>query len=377
MKKVLLFLVVFLWVINVRAIDLAPNAKSSIIIEASTGEVLYENNSHLKLAPASMTKMMSLLIIMESIEKGIIKMDDMITISENASKMGGSQILLETGEQMSVEDLLKGITVASGNDAVVALAETIGGTEENFVAMMNDRAREIGLTDTNFKNCHGLDEENHYSSAHDMALIAKELVEHKKILEFSSIYETYLRKGTDKQIWLVNTNKLVRFKAGVDGLKTGYTSDSGYCLTATMEKDGMRIIAVVMGEPDSNTRNSEVSSMLDYAFSQYSLKNVLSKNIPVKDIKLDKYKKKQVAIYPKKDINVVYKKLDNVPNITFDIDIDNIKNNLKENDTIGKIKIYNDNNLIDTIDLIVKENIDKLNYFELLFKNFKEIIIAK
>ena len=377
MKKVLLFLVVFLWVINVRAIDLAPNAKSSIIIEASTGEVLYENNSHLKLAPASMTKMMSLLIIMESIEKGIIKMDDMITISENASKMGGSQILLETGEQMSVEDLLKGITVASGNDAVVALAETIGGTEENFVAMMNDRAREIGLTDTNFKNCHGLDEENHYSSAHDMALIAKELVEHKKILEFSSIYETYLRKGTDKQIWLVNTNKLVRFKAGVDGLKTGYTSDSGYCLTATMEKDGMRIIAVVMGEPDSNTRNSEVSSMLDYAFSQYSLKNVLSKNIPVKDIKLDKYKKKQVAIYPKKDINVVYKKLDNVPNITFDIDVDNIKNNLKENDTIGKIKIYNDNNLIDTIDLIVKENIDKLNYFELLFKNFKEIIIAK
>jgi len=377
LKKVLLFLVVFLWVINVRAIDLAPNAKSSIIIEASTGEVLYENNSHLKLAPASMTKMMSLLIIMESIEKGIIKMDDMITISENASKMGGSQILLETGEQMSVEDLLKGITVASGNDAVVALAETIGGTEENFVAMMNDRAREIGLTDTNFKNCHGLDEENHYSSAHDMALIAKELVEHKKILEFSSIYETYLRKGTDKQIWLVNTNKLVRFKAGVDGLKTGYTSDSGYCLTATMEKDGMRIIAVVMGEPDSNTRNSEVSSMLDYAFSQYSLKNVLSKNIPVKDIKLDKYKKKQVAIYPKKDINVVYKKLDNVPNITFDIDVDNIKNNLKENDTIGKIKIYNDNNLIDTIDLIVKENIDKLNYFELLFKNFKEIIIAK
>ena len=220
MKKVLFFLMIFLFSIkNVYAQDklLAKNAKSAIIIEASTGTILYEDNAHEKLAPASMTKMMSLLIIMESIDKGVIKMDDMITISENASKMGGSQILLETGEVMSVEDLLKGIAVASGNDAVVALAEAIAGTEENFVNMMNKRAGELGLKDTYFKNCHGLDEENHYSSAYDMAMIAKELVSHKKILEFSSIYETYLRKGTDKQIWLVNTNKLVRLYDGCDG----------------------------------------------------------------------------------------------------------------------------------------------------------------
>lgn len=213
MKKfVFLFVSMFLFIPGVLADDsskIAPNAKSAILIETTTGKVLYENNSHEKLPPASMTKMMSLLIIMESIDAGVINYDDMITVSANASAMGGSQILLETGEKMSVEDLLKGIAVASGNDAVVALAEAIAGTEENFVDMMNKRANELGLTDTNFKNCHGLDEENHYSSAHDMAIIANELVKHQKILEFSSIYETYLRKGTDKEIWLVNTNKVV------------------------------------------------------------------------------------------------------------------------------------------------------------------------
>lgn len=189
--------------------DLAPNAKSAILLEASTGKIIYEKNSHEKLAPASMTKMMSMLLIMESIEKGILSWDQMITVSVNASGMGGSQILLETGEQMSVDDLFKGIAVASGNDAVVALAEAIAGTEEEFVKMMNERAKELGLNDTSFKNPHGLDTANHYSSAYDMAMIGKELVKHEKVLQYSSIYEDYLRKGTDKEIWLVNTNKVV------------------------------------------------------------------------------------------------------------------------------------------------------------------------
>lgn len=212
MKKVIImFFIMFLLVPCVKAEDtvLAPNAKSAIIMEYSTGKILYENNSHEKMAPASMTKMMSLLLIMEAIENGTIKWDDMITVSSNASSMGGSQILLETGEQMSVEDLVKGVSIASGNDAVVALAEVVAGTEENFVNMMNDKAKELGLKDTNFKNCHGLDEANHYSSAHDMAVIARNLVRHEKILEFSSVYETYLRENTDRKIWLVNTNKVV------------------------------------------------------------------------------------------------------------------------------------------------------------------------
>ena len=215
MKKIIILIFIFIFCISsIKAEEvnnnvLAKNAKSAILIEASTGEILYEYNSHEKLEPASMTKMMSLLLIMEAIDKKVIAMDQDITVSSNASSMGGSQILLETNEVMKVEDLIKGIAIASGNDAVVALAEAIAGTEENFVKMMNDKVNELGLKDTNFKNCHGLDEEGHYSSAYDMAYIAKELVKHKKILEFSSIYETYLREGTDKKIWLVNTNKVV------------------------------------------------------------------------------------------------------------------------------------------------------------------------
>lgn len=215
MKKILLILIsIFLVIPGIKALEdenkiLAQNAKSAILLEESTGEILYEYNSHEKLAPASMTKMMSLLLIMEAIENKAITYDQMITVSSNASSMGGSQILLETGEKMSVDDLLKGITIASGNDAVVALAEAIAGSEDNFVKMMNDKLRDLGLKDSNFKNCHGLDEEGHYSSAYDMAFIARELVKHEKILEYSKIYETYLREGTNKKIWLVNTNKVV------------------------------------------------------------------------------------------------------------------------------------------------------------------------
>ena len=233
MKKLcclVLTIFIFCFGINVKAEDLnlAQNAKSAILMEASTGEIIFEKNSHEKLHPASMTKMMSMLLILENIEKGVINWDDIVTVSSNASSMGGSQILLETNEQMSVSDLFKGIAVASGNDAVVAMAEKIAGTEEEFVNMMNKRGVELGLTDTNFKNCHGLDDANHYSSASDMAKIAMELVKHEKLFEYTSIYEDYLREGTDRKFWLVNTNKLVRFYSGADGLKTGYTGEAGF-----------------------------------------------------------------------------------------------------------------------------------------------------
>ncbi len=191
--------------------DIATGAKSAILIEASTGEVIYEKNSHEKLPPASMTKMMSMLLVIESIENDVLKWDDVVTISANASGMGGSQILLETGDQVTVEDLFKGVAVMSGNDAVVALAEAVSGSVDEFVKRMNERAKELGMNDTNFKNPHGLDDANHYTSAYDMSILARELVKHKKVLEFTKIYEDYLRKGTDRELWLVNTNKLVRF----------------------------------------------------------------------------------------------------------------------------------------------------------------------
>lgn len=213
MKKLFIFCSILISVLTIRVhaeeIALAENAKSAIIIEPTTGTVLFEKNSHEKLHPASMTKMMSMLLVMEAIEDKTLTWDEMITVSENASSMGGSQILLETGEKMSVYDLFKGVAVASGNDAVVALAERVAGTKEEFVKKMNNKAKELGLKDTNFKNPHGLDDANHYSSAYDMAIIATELSKHEKIFEFTSIYEDYLRKGTDKEIWLVNTNKVV------------------------------------------------------------------------------------------------------------------------------------------------------------------------
>lgn len=384
MKKVLfIFLSLFIFIpfINTKAEEvkknnnmLAKNAKSAILLEESTGEIIYEFNSHEKLEPASMTKMMSLLLIMEAIEKNVIKWDQMITVSSNASSMGGSQILLETGEKMSVDDLVKGISIASGNDAVVALAEAIAGTEENFVKMMNDKLVELGLKDSNFKNCHGLDEEGHYSSAYDMAMIAKELVKHEKILEYSSIYETYLRENTDKKIWLVNTNKLVRFKDGVDGLKTGYTEGAGFCLTATMKQNGMRVIATVMGEPDSSTRNNEVSSMLDYAFAQVGLKKVLSKKSVVEKITLSKAKIDEVEIVPVKDVNVLYKKVDGEITPTYEIKLDKVKEPIKKGDIVGKLYVMNNGDVINEVDLTVKEDVDKCNFFELYFKYLKNIL---
>ena len=208
MKKLLIILII-ISTFSVKADELALNAKSAILIEPTTETIIFEKNIHDRLSIASLTKMMGLILIFEEIDAGKIKYTDVVTASANASNMGGSQIWLETGERMTVEELLKGIIMASANDGIVAMAEYIGGSEENFVKMMNSKASELGLTDTKFQNCHGLDSEGHYSSAYDMAMIARELLNHKDIIKYTSIYETYLRENTDRKIWLVNTNKVV------------------------------------------------------------------------------------------------------------------------------------------------------------------------
>ena len=377
MKKIFLVFICLFFINNVKAesIDLAPNAKSAILIEAKTGEILYEKNSHEKLHPASMTKMMSMLLILESIDKGLINWDDMVVVSPNASGMGGSQILLETGEKMSVKDLFKGIAVASGNDAVVALAEKIAGTEEGFVIMMNKRASELGLKDTHFVNCHGIDETDHYSSAYDMSLIAKELSKHEVVFEYSSIYEDYLRKDTDRKFWLVNTNKLVRFYNGADGLKTGYTSLAGYCLTATAKRDGMRLIAVVMGEESSEVRNSEVSKMLDHGFANYSTLNVIEKDNKVGNVIVHKSKIDNVDLISLEDVTVLYKKTDTKPDITYELDIKEIEASIKRGDKVGKLKIYKNGEYLKNIEVTVKEDIKRINIFGAYLKNLKNIFI--
>lgn len=380
MKKVLgIFLTCLLvfpmFIMPVRAdeLKLAENAKAAILIEASTGEVLFEKNADEKLVPASMTKMMSMLLIIENIEKGVLKWNQEITVSENAASMGGSQILLEAGEKMTVEDLFKGVAIASGNDAVVALGEAIAGTEEGFVDMMNDRAKELGLKNTNFKTPHGLDEANHYSSARDMSAIARELVKHEKVLEFTSVYEDYLREDTDRKIWLVNTNKLVRFYDGVDGLKTGYTESAGYCLTATAKKDGMRIIAVVMGEPDSKTRNQEVSEMLDYSFAQYQLETLLTDSSSLGKYEVTKAKQKYTEIVPKEDVTVLRKKGDKIGNATYEVKLNDLKAPIEKGDVIGKLTIKENGKSIRTIDLTTKEDIQKANLGQLYLRYLKDI----
>lgn len=375
MKKiccVLLSLLVLL-PFNIKAMELATNASSVIVMEPTTGEIIYERNSHERRHPASMTKIMTMLLVMEAIEKDIIKWDDIVTVSSNASGMGGSQILLETGEQMSVYDMFKGLAVASGNDASVALAEKIAGTEEMFVKMMNDKAKELGLQDTNFKNCHGLDDANHYSSAYDMAIMAKELVKHEKIFEFTSIYEDYLRKGTDRSFWLVNTNKLVRFYKGVDGLKTGYTSEAGFCITATANINDMRIITVVMGEPDSETRNKDVSSVFDYVYAQYGLQKIVDTETILDEVSVEKGKVESVGIVAKEEATDLYNKNDSKGEFTYDIEVDNLKAPLSKGDVVGKLTLKENNNVIRTIDLTVKEDVKKANIFELYLRYLSQI----
>lgn len=386
MKKIFRFILVLLMaptlvlasetkaVVKETSLNLAENASSAIMIEASSGKILFEKNSHEKLAPASMTKMMSMLLIAEAIDDGIISWNQKVTVSENASSMGGSQILLETGEQMTVEDLFKGVAIMSGNDAVVALAETVAGTEDEFVKMMNEKAKELGLKDSVFKNPHGLDDANHYSSAYDMSLIAKELVKHERVLKYTSTYEDYLRKGTDRELWLTNTNKLTRFYSGVDGLKTGYTKEAGYCLTATAKKDGMRIITVVMGEPDTKTRNSETSSMLDYAFAQYKVEELINKNSTIAKAEVEKGKTKYTKIVPKEDVSLLTKKTEKIGKITYNLNLKKVKAPVKKGTKLGKLEVKRDGKTIDKVEVTVKANIKKANFIELYLRYLGDII---
>ena len=374
MKKILLILILFFISSKVYALDLAKNAKSTILMESSTGEIIYERNSDERLAPASMTKMMSLILIMEAIENGSIKSDQIITISENASKMGGSQIYLEANEKMSVDDLLKGICMASANDAVVALAETIYGSEEEFVNRMNQKSKELGLKNTNFINATGLDEENHYSSARDMALIARELIKHDKVLEYSSRYEDYLRENTNKKFWLVNTNKLIKTYDGMDGLKTGYTEAAGYCLTATAKRNNMRLIGVVMKEDSSSIRNSDMTELLNYGFSIYKVKTLVKKDKVVSNYIDNKSSKVKNNVIVKEDINILNKKNSKDRKVSYKVTLYNKDLPIKKDSKIGILEVIEKNKIIYKTNVYSKDIIKKANIFELYLRYIKDFV---
>ena len=308
---ILLLISIFLPSIKVRADEsLLQNSKSGLLMEVSTGKIIYEKNIHEKTSVASMTKMMGMVLIMEALEDGKIKLEDMVVVSRNASGMGGSQIWLEEGENISVLDLIKGIMMASAHDGIVAMAEYIGGTEANFVKMMNEKAKSLGLKDTNFVNPTGLDEKDHYSTAYDMALIAKELISHEEILKYTSIYEDYLRKGTDRQFWLVNTNKLIKTYQGADGLKTGYTDAAMYCMAVTAKRNDMRLLAITLGEKEGKVRNKETSELLDYGFNLYKVETIKKKGEELGTISIDKADIPKIKIIANQDVTVLKNKND-------------------------------------------------------------------
>lgn len=372
MKKLIIFLSFFLLlVINVNAEEVVEYSESAILIEMTTGKVLYEKEADLEKAPASMTKIMSMILIMDAIDNGTLTMNDHVVISENASSMGGSQVYLNTGETYKVEELLKAIAIASANDAVVAMSEKVAGTTEKFVQLMNEKCEELGCTHTNFVNPHGLDAEGHYSSARDMALMGLYLVKnHPEILEFTSIYEDYLDRPDGSSTWLVNTNKLVRFYEDVDGLKTGFTSTAGYCLTSTAEKNNMRLVGVVMGVDTPDNRTSDTVKLLNYGFNSYRLATIYKKNKVIDEVKVEKGKKDSVKIVLMDDATELLNVNDKNKNYTINVKVDKIEAPVKVGDKVGTAEIIdNEGKFITKVGITVKEDVKKANLWDYFKRN--------
>lgn len=374
MKKVVMFLLCLTFIVPLKVVkaedSLNLDSQSAILIDKDSGKVLYEKDPDTKLPMASMTKIMSMLIIMENINNGSLSYTDKVIISKNASGMGGSQVFLQEGEEYKVEDLLKCIAVSSANDAVVAMAEKISGSVEAFVELMNKRAQELGLTNTNFANPHGLDSENHYSTARDMSRLAQELLKYEDILRFTSIYEDYLTKPDGSQVWLVNTNRLVRFYDGVDGLKTGYTTDAGYCLTATAKKNDFRIISVVMKASSGDARSKDTATLLTYGFNSFKNNVVYAKEKELGEVKVENGKVNVAKVYLKNDVTELLRVSEKPKDYSFNIKIDKIKAPVKKDSVVGTVEVIDNNgNIIKEEEIVVKEDILKANFWDYLKKN--------
>jgi D-alanyl-D-alanine carboxypeptidase (penicillin-binding protein 5/6) len=346
-------------------------------MDANTGTIIYEKNSHDKLPPASITKIMTMLLTMEAIDSGKLKLTDKVRTSEYAASMGGSQIFLEPGEEMTVDEMLKGIAMASGNDASVAIAEKIAGTEEAFVQMMNDKAKALGLRDTHFANCNGLPAENHYSSAHDIAVISRELLKHKDITKYTGSYQDYLRKDSKNPFWLVNTNKLVRFYSGADGLKTGYTSEAKFCLSATAVKGDLRAVAVVLGEPNTKTRNEEVSKMFDYMFSQYSMHTLFKPGDTIGTVKVNKGNVKELTLTAGQNYSVLLKRTANAEGIRHELQVPKeVKAPVQAGQVLGKLVVYQGDKVLKEFELKSPEQVGKAGWWKLFKRTASKLFLV-
>ncbi len=357
------FVIIIISTLSVSALGESDiTAPSAVLMDASSGKILYEKNANEQRPCASITKVMTLTLVMEAIDSGKISLDDTVTTSAHAASMGGSDIWLEEGEQMSVDDMVKATVVASANDAAVALAEYICGSEDDFVAAMNDKAAQIGMNDTVFMNCNGLDEEGHITSAYDVALMSRELIKHEKIFDYTSVWLDYLRGGETQ---IVNTNKLLRTYDGITGLKTGTTGEAGACISATAERNGLSLISVVLGADNGKDRFKDAAALLDYGFANFETKELkLSEELfPIKvvgglkdsaDIKCDDQKSLTV---PKGEGEGLKETLD-IP--------DSIEAPVEVGDKIGTLVYSLNGEEIAAFDVVADENVEKKSFGSIL-----------
>ena len=372
MKKVICFFICVCFMMHSVVVfaegntDLGLNAKSAILMEESTGNILYESNPDERLPIASVTKVMTMLLIMEAVDSGKISLDDMVTVSENAMSYGGSTMFLETGEQLTVNDMLKGIAVASANDGCVAMAEHLAGSESAFVDIMNEKAKELGMENTHFMNTNGLDEDDHYSSARDVAIMSRELMKHETIFNYTSIWMDTLRGG---KFQLANTNKLIRFYDGANGLKTGSTSKALCCLSAAAKRNDMQLIAVVLGAPTSAERFASAKSLLDYGFANYAVNTQITAGDEVQKIAVEKGVDKEVGVVAGDSCSTLVKK-GQEDNITKEIKIDEtITAPIEAGQKIGTMTISRDGEVIADIDLNASSAVEKKG-IGLIIKDF-------
>lgn len=337
------------------------NAKSAILMEQSSGKVLFEYNADEALPPASVTKVMTILLVLEAIDEGKITIDDPVTVSAYATSMGGSQIYLKENEVMSVSDLLKAVVVASANDAAVALAEHLYGTEEAFVARMNERAAELGMVNTNFCNTNGLDDTDtgHLTSARDIAIMSREVLKHPLIFDYSTIWMDSVRNG---EFGLTNTNRLIRFYHGANGLKTGSTSKAGFCISATAERDGMQLIAVIMGAPSRDTRNALAASLLDFGFANYSVRSFPGQTVDPVPVKGGTTRSCEASYA---DASFVTEK-SNEETTTQVVYNTSLRAPVKKGDVVGTVRFLLGSEELGTTDLVAQSDVKQMTFGEIL-----------
>lgn len=385
MKKILILIIAFICFItfnngnktNVIAEEnINLNGDKCIVLEVSTGKVLYASNEHTKAFPASMTKMMGMYLVMESIHEGKIDFDDEVTCSEYASSMGGTQIYLEPGEQMKVEDLFKAVAINSANDAIVCLGEYIFGDNDSFINAMNKKAKELKMNNTNFVNATGFDDESHYTTPYDMALIGRHLVlDYPEVLSYSSLAEDYIKGNRNEEFWLVNTNKLLKHCNGMDGLKTGYTSKAGYNLTATVKRNGIRVISVVMNEKSIQERSQDTIRLVNYAFSKLKIERLFSKDQIIGTYQFPNSMSLDTNIYLKDDVDIVLGSEDDINSIKTTIVITNIKLPLNQGDIVGKLEVKYSTGETIYFDLIVKDGVEKTSFIKIWINNIIKWIV--